>query len=113
MSNVISRRPRNSSLPLASTTEGEAVEVGSVWGRAATAAALPSARPAWVSRERGDEVEVETRGVAAAAATTNESEGRDDPPAQNNEDEKEPLPPFTMALAVMLTGLRVLIVDQV
>lgn len=115
MSNVISRRPRNSSLPLASTMEGEAVEDGGVRGRTATAAALPSARPAWVSRERGDEVEVETRGAvaAAAAAAASEAGGRDDPPVENNEDEKEPLPPFTMALAVMLTGLRVLIVDQV
>ncbi|CAN0027667.1 unnamed protein product, partial [Ectocarpus sp. 13 AM-2016] len=51
--------------------------------------------------------------AAAAAAAASETGSRDDPPVEKNEDEKEPLPPFTMALAVMLTGLRVLIVDQV
>lgn len=104
MSLAMSRRPRASSLqtPAAGTSaEG---------GGGPTPAPLGS-QGASRKLNDGDEIEVATRGVAASAAGGGGGGGRVD-----NEEEtakEKELPPFTMALAVMLTGLRVFVVDQV
>lgn len=104
MSNVIARRPRTSSLH-SGTAEGEAVEDKGDGGPATAWLATQGSRKL---SSGGDEIEVATRGAAVAAAGAAGSTSNDD-----SAKEKELLPPFTMALAVMLTGLRVFVVDQV
>lgn len=101
MSLAMSRRPRTSSVQ-STASAGSAAEGGG----GPTVAPL-GRQGATRKLIDGDEIEVATRGAAASAAAG----GRID-----NEEEiakEKELPPFTMALAVMLTGLRVFVVDQV
>ncbi|CAM9189340.1 unnamed protein product, partial [Hapterophycus canaliculatus] len=115
MSNVISRRPRTSSLP-STNTEGESVADRDRGHITASSAAKVEAL-----RTVDDEVELATSGAAATAAE-NSSRGGDAQGAavagarlkkEEEDEEEDSLPPFTMALAVMLTGIRVFLVDQV
>ena len=99
MSLAMSRRPRASSLQTAaSAAEGDGQAPAPLGRQGATRKLID-----------GDEIEVATRGAAASAAGG--GGGRVDHEEETAK-EKE-LPPFTMALAVMLTGLRVFVVDQV
>lgn len=113
MSNVISRRPRTSSLP-STTTEGEAAGDRDRGHITASCAATGQDL-----RASGDEVEVVTSGAAAAAGASNSSVAQGAAAAgatdsnEEEDEEEDSLPPFTMALAVMLTGVRVFLVDQV
>lgn len=115
MSNVISRRPRTASLP-STTTEGEIVE-----GRDRGHITESCAVKVEVLRASGDEIEAASSGAAAVAAGSagnrGDAEGAAAASAVDNNDEEDEdedsLPPFTMALAVMLTGVRVFLVDQV
>lgn len=102
MSLAMSRRPRASSVPTPSVGTTAAVGVGGP-------GPAPLGRQGATRKLNDDnEIEVATRGAAAAAV----AEGRTDNEEETGK-EKELLPPFTMALAVVLTGLRVFVVDQV
>lgn len=111
MSNAIARRPRTSSLQ-SSTAEGEAVEGWGGGGGGDPIAAPLATRGGSRKSSSGDEIEIATRGAAGAGAGAGAgAAGRRS--SEDSAKEKELLPPFTMALAVMLSGLRVFVVDQV
>lgn len=107
MSNVIARRPRAASIPPI-TADGEAVEGGGGGGDPTTASL--ATRGGSRKSSSGDEIEVATRGASGAGAGAGVAGRRS---GDDSDKEKEMLPPFTMALAVMLSGLRVFVVDQV
>lgn len=109
MSNAISRRPR--AIPM-SATSSEAADGGS-----GPIASDRHWREAGSVKETARETGAnETAGGGAAGemdpvrASTSGEEGV----ARDEDSDQENLPPpFTMALAVMLTGLRLFVVDQV
>ena len=115
MSNAMSRRPRT--VPATGSSDGVDGGSGPI---VASSPAPGEAGSAGNKVDRGGKEVASASAGAAGAGAAGETDagpadaGRGDAAAKGEQDTQEALPPpITMALAVMLTGLRLFVVDQV